>query len=111
MLSEHRGNIESEDGENNVDPMKILTEYRDVFPKMGLNGQYVGDKYPLCSDTPKHRFLKKGAKYLLLGSSSNSEHLDNPEEWANDPNAIRLTLSCGDSSTRRILAKKKKKKK
>jgi len=77
---------------------------------MGLNGQYVGDKYPLCSGSPKHRFLKKGAKYVLLGSSSNSEHLDNPEEWSNDPNAVRLTLSC-DSSTRRILAQKKKKKK
>ena len=79
---------------------------------MGLNGQHIGDKYPLCSDSPKQRFLKKGAKYVLLGSSNNSAHQDNPKEWSKDPNVVRLNLRCDeDDSTKRILRRIQKKKK
>merc|ERR1711920_30938 len=107
-----RGNIESQDRENNIDPMKIETKKRDRFPKMGLNGQYIGDKYPLCSDSPNHKFLKKGAKYVLLGFSSNSEHQDNPKEWSKDPNAVRITLKrdVNDSTNQRLRRMQEKKK-
>ena len=63
-----RGNIDDA-GDNRIDPMKIRVLQRDVFPKMGLNQQYIGDGYPLCADLPKRHFLKQGAKYVLLGSS------------------------------------------
>lgn len=43
---------------------------RDLFPKRGLDNSYVGDRYPLCADLPKHSFLRIGAKYRLLGGSS-----------------------------------------
>lgn len=50
--------------------MTILgVEYRDYFPKRGLDGSFVGDGVPLCVDLPKQPFLKIGAKYRLLGSS------------------------------------------
>merc|ERR1712232_189391 len=57
-----RGNIEAENIHNHVDPMKIEVEYRDMFPKMGMNGKYIGDQYPRCSDRPAQHFLKRGAK-------------------------------------------------
>ncbi|KAL7561162.1 hypothetical protein ACA910_011983 [Epithemia clementina (nom. ined.)] len=81
-----RGNIDNAFS-NRVDPMKIYVPYRDVFPKMGLNQEYIGDGYPLCADLPKYHFLKKGAKYILLGSNPMPElQPDNP--W--DEQAIRF---------------------
>jgi hypothetical protein len=65
-----RGNIEGgDDGDNSIDPMKIRVEWRDHYPKMGLNGKYIGDGYPLCKDLPHDSFLRKGAKWKLLGKS------------------------------------------
>ncbi|KAI2497376.1 Protein of unknown function (DUF1501) [Fragilaria crotonensis] len=51
-----RGNIENIYDTNNVDPMRINLEYRDVFPKMGLDRKYIGDGVPLCSDLPANTF-------------------------------------------------------
>ena len=45
--------------------MKINPVLRDWWPKRGLNGQYIGDRYPLCVDLPDRPFLRKGAKYRL----------------------------------------------
>lgn len=65
-----RGNIEQqENSRNSIDPMMLMIETRDMFPKMGLDGQYVGDRYMLCSDLPKKAFLRGGATYRLLGKS------------------------------------------
>lgn len=65
-----RGNIEGGDGDSNsIDPMKIRIEWRDHYPKMGLDGKYIGDGYPLCHDLPRDSFLRKGAKWKLLGKS------------------------------------------
>ncbi|KAL7567214.1 hypothetical protein ACA910_021201 [Epithemia clementina (nom. ined.)] len=74
-----RGNIDDA-LDNRIDPMKIYVPYRDVFPKMGLNQQYIGDGYPLCADLPKRHFLKKGTKYVLLGSSPMPE-LQPDNDW------------------------------
>eukprot|EP01052_Picozoa_sp_SAG31_P027285 SAG31_NODE_2540_length_5538_cov_7.680859_4_plen_734_part_01 len=50
--------------------MQIRAQFRDPFPKMDLDGKFLGDSYPLCSDLPSKAFLKPGAVYSFLGSSS-----------------------------------------
>jgi Protein of unknown function (DUF1800) len=87
----YRGNIEMPLW-NHVDPMKINEGTRDVFPKMGLDRKYIGDGYPLCSDLPEKAFLKAGATYRLLGSTSLPELVTIPEKWVTDPKAKRLKL-------------------
>jgi hypothetical protein len=44
--------------------------YRDYGPKRGLDDKYIGDRYPLCYDLPERPFLRKGAKFRLLGGSN-----------------------------------------
>jgi hypothetical protein len=69
-----RGNIEEqEEYKNSIDPMRIQIEWRDRYPKMGLDGQYVGDQYMICADVPSQMFLRKGAKYRLLGNEKESQ--------------------------------------
>ena len=42
--------------------------YRDYFPKRVLyDDEYIGDQCPLCIDLPERAYLRKGAKYRLLG--------------------------------------------
>jgi len=91
---EVRGNIESifASDKNFLDPLKIKKEWRDKFPKLGLNSIYIADAYPLCADRPKYHFLRKNAKYRLLGSSSTPELQSDPLEWNINESAIRLTL-------------------
>ncbi|KAL7576804.1 hypothetical protein ACA910_013822 [Epithemia clementina (nom. ined.)] len=73
---------------NRIDPMTIVPEWRDVFPKLGLNDQYIGHGYPLCADLPRHDFLKRGAKYRLLGYSSRPELQEDPSEWLDRPDEV-----------------------
>ncbi|KAI2490759.1 Protein of unknown function (DUF1501) [Fragilaria crotonensis] len=87
-----RGNIENLYDTNNVDPMRINLEYRDVFPKMGLDRKYIGDGVPLCSDLPARHFLRRGATYRLLGRSPSPSLQSDPEEWLTDKLAKRLKL-------------------
>lgn len=54
---------------NKIDPMVIVPQWRDSRPKTDLSGGFIGDRYPLCSDLPFKMFLRKGAKYQLLGGS------------------------------------------
>jgi hypothetical protein len=61
---------------------------RDAFPKMDLFGNYIGDKVPLCVDLPQHQFLKKGAKYRLLGSSLAPLLHHQPSWWIDDSYSI-----------------------
>lgn len=70
-----------EDHKNNLDPMRIEGPYRDFSPKFGLDGTYIGDSYPLCVDEPNKAFLKKGAVYRLLGSSSIPTVHYQPNSW------------------------------
>lgn len=48
----------------------VLNKDRDPYPKMNLDDGFIGDKVPLCIDLPEKHFLKKGAQFRLLGSSS-----------------------------------------
>jgi cullin-associated NEDD8-dissociated protein 1 len=61
-----RANIEYE-LRNGVDPMRMRAQSHDVYPKPDLNGDYLGDGYPLCDDIPAHAFLSAGARYEFLG--------------------------------------------
>ena len=89
------GNVEELDWNmgNSKDPlvMRRITD-KDWSPKLDLNGGYVGDTYPLCSDLPKWHWLKKGARFThLAGSSLPFYHTENPL-WDGDPETRRLTL-------------------
>ena len=53
--------------------MKIQIEWRDRYPKLGLDNKYVGDQTMLCIDLPPKAFLQKGTKYRLLGKKKLSE--------------------------------------
>ena len=47
-----RGNYEESrtgTADNRLDPMHIVPEYRDPFPKSNLNGGFIGDGYLLCT--------------------------------------------------------------
>jgi len=69
-MQSYRGNFEQRNNHGNfLDPMRIRASWRDRTPKMGLNGQYIGDKYLPCTDLPQRAFLRKGATYRLLGQS------------------------------------------
>merc|ERR1719162_2526142 len=45
----------------------MKADRHDAYPKPDLDGNYLGDGYPLCSDIPVHSFLKGGARYQFLG--------------------------------------------
>ena len=50
-------------GKNIIDHMQMKPEWHDAYPKMGLDGTYLGDHYPLCSQLPPDGFLSEGATY------------------------------------------------
>ena len=90
-----RGNQEGGVLYNRIDPMRIVEDWRDRFPKMGLNRQYIGDGYPRCADLPQQHFLKKGALYRLLGSTSTPELQSDPKVWDSTNAAQRFELQTG----------------
>ena len=53
--------------DNDIDPMLINVKYKDVFPKMGLDGIYLGDTFPLCGDLLPRGFLRAGALFRYFG--------------------------------------------
>ncbi|KAL7543207.1 hypothetical protein ACHAXR_012486, partial [Thalassiosira sp. AJA248-18] len=96
-----RGNNESRktgSADNRLDPLKVVAEWRDPFPKTNLKGGFIGDGYMLCTDLPPQPFLKKGAKYRLLGSKSMPELMMDSEELADDAahSVSRVELASGE---------------
>jgi hypothetical protein len=89
-LQLRRGNMEGRD--NRIDPMRIIPEWRDRFPKSHTNGGYIGDDYPLCSDFPSKSFLMEGATYRFLGSSSLPELMSDPAGFEIEDTLTRLSL-------------------
>jgi len=110
-----RGNIEDPRepggwGNNQVDPMETNAWKKDHFPKLGLDRQYIGDGYPLCTDIPAQHFLKQGAKYRLLGSNPNPELLNDPNkiDWVDNwdrGSPKRLSLNFNSSALAAALCK------
>ena len=100
-VQEFRGNVERYFRDvNNIDPTRIIPEWRDPFPKIDLLGGYIGDGYPLCVDMPERFFLRKGAKYRLLGSSTILELQKNPSK-----NVDVLTTSLWLKNTSKLYEK------
>ena len=64
----------------------------DWGSKMDLHGGYIGDTYPLCVDLPKKHFLKKHAKYRLLGGSTLPLQHNDPPRYDGDPEVARMFL-------------------
>lgn len=88
-----RGNVEDRDpSKNSIDPMRIKISWRDQLPKMGLDGKYVGDGYVTCDDLPKDSFLRKGAKYRLLGKTKISDLQRLPVSGVTDASNISVTV-------------------
>jgi hypothetical protein len=81
-----RGNIEdpthpSSGGDNQIDPVNIISQEKDHLPKLGIDRQYIGDGYPLCTDLPPRHFLNKGATYRLLGSDPRPQLNSDYDNW------------------------------
>jgi len=71
-----RGNIEYL-RQNLIDPMYIDVRKHDVYPKGKLDGNYLGDGYPLCDQTlPRHAYLAKGARFEFRGKAGVGDALD-----------------------------------
>jgi len=64
-----RDNIEWVWDRNFIDPMRVNARWHDVYPKPDLDGNFLGDGYPLCSDLPPAYFLSQGAKFEFLGQN------------------------------------------
>lgn len=90
-----RGNIENNYPNaawNPVDPMVIDLATHDRLPKLGLDGQYVGDGLPLCRDLPNLHFLRRGARYRLLGRNPTPVLLTEPTSWQANPAISRIQV-------------------
>ena len=90
----YRGNMESQKSVrpfNRLDPMEIVAEWRDLFPKMNLYKGHLGDGLPLCRDLPPRMFLLKGAKWRYVGTSPLSQLQDDPDSLAS-PSSLRIVL-------------------
>jgi len=88
-----RGNYEQSSPRshrNLLDPLHIVADWRDRFPKTDLQGGYIGDGFPLCADLPERMFLRKGAKYRLLGSNPLPEiMIDHPDLQQDESTGIQ----------------------
>lgn len=89
-----RGNIEDsvQAGRNQIDPMRINMQVKDVFPKMGLQRLYIGDGVVRCIDLPPQHHLQRGATYRLLGTTPSPRLLHQPASWSYDHSVSRIRL-------------------
>jgi len=65
---------------------------KDWGPKINLFKGHLGDQYPQCVDLPEKHFLKKNAKYRLLGGSTLPLSQDDPNRSEGDPEVKRMKL-------------------
>lgn len=72
--------------------MRIDIDKHDFLPKFTLGG-WIGDRYPLCSDLPRHHFLKIGAQYHLRGGTSVPSVQSFSESMDADESIKRFVLS------------------
>ena len=96
-----RGNFESTDDtdtDNRIDPMRIIPEFRDQFPKMNLYRGHIGDGYPLCIHLPPRMFLRKGASWLYLGTNPLPTQIQDPPEFGLGNDVKRVILDASSSA-------------
>lgn len=65
---------------------------KDWGPKINLFKGHLGDNYPQCVDLPEKHFLKKKARYRLLGGSTLPLSQDDPNRSEGDPEVKRMKL-------------------
>eukprot|EP01052_Picozoa_sp_SAG31_P011017 SAG31_NODE_614_length_13525_cov_4.312230_5_plen_1443_part_00 len=98
-----RGNIEQKRISaisNQIDPMRIVADRRDPFPKMDLHQGHIGDAYPLCTDLGPQPFLRVGAKYRFLGLTGKGDYVPASDRWDfGDTSPINEPLFTPDSSS------------
>ena len=75
-----------------IDPMRIVTSFRDKFPKTNIQGGYIGDRVALCEDLPDKHFLRRGATYRALGSRPVPEMQWDADTWTENPDFLRLQI-------------------
>jgi hypothetical protein len=102
-----RGNVEEleRSEKSRQDPLRIEVDRHDFFPKISIDGGWIGDRYPLCVDLPKYHFLKMGAKFVFRGDSSLPRKHYNPVHWDSDESIRRFVLS-PDSGLHQALCNK-----
>ena len=90
-----RGNIEElfRSEKSRQDPMRIEVDLHDFSPKTSLDGNWIGDRYPLCVDLPKKGFLSVGATYQFRAGSSLPRNHHHPPHWDTDESIKRFVLS------------------
>eukprot|EP00928_Gymnodinium_smaydae_P003202 TRINITY_DN1113_c0_g1_i8.p1 TRINITY_DN1113_c0_g1~~TRINITY_DN1113_c0_g1_i8.p1 ORF type:complete len:1938 (+),score=261.64 TRINITY_DN1113_c0_g1_i8:71-5815(+) len=92
-----RNNVElAWSGFNYIDPMSMTPKLHDAYPKPDLDGGYLGDGYPLCSDVPAQAFLARGAKFVFLGSKL--DETSNDAFTLSSKSKLYMAL-CGPAST------------
>lgn len=96
-----RSNLDMGDGistPNFVDPTSILVNLHDFFPKRGMDGRYIGDRYPLCEELPPRAFLRKGAVFRYVGTTpAPGMHAQLDPETFTTPHSLWLELSAASS--------------
>ena len=90
-----RGNIEElfRSEYSRLDPMRIEADLHDFSPKTTLDGNWLGDRYPLCVDLPKRSFLSAGATYRFRAGSSLPRNRRHPIYWDANESIKRFVLS------------------
>ena len=90
-----RGNIEElfRSEKSRQDPMRIDVDLHDFSPKSTVDGNWLGDRYPLCVDLPKRSFLSAGATYRFRAGSSQPILHYNPSHWEADESIRRFVLT------------------
>lgn len=84
---------------NQLDPMRVIPEKRDTFPKMDLHNGHIGDAYPLCTDLAPKAFLRVGAKFRFLGSNGDGDLVPTVGNWEYEGHTpIHRPLFTPDSS-------------
>jgi len=72
VYTSRRGNVEElfRSQKSRMEPMRLEIDSHDFYPKTSIDGGWIGDRYPLCVDLPRHHFLRKGATFRFRGGSS-----------------------------------------
>lgn len=71
--------------------MAVEGRWRDPFPKLDLDQNFIGDGYPICTELPTRHFLRKGATYRLAGSADRAE-MEYEHPWADYDTVKRFQL-------------------
>ncbi len=95
VYTARRGNVDDffRSNKSRMDPMRIEIDSHDFFPKPSIDGNWIGDRYPLCVNLPQRHFLKIGATFRFRGGSGLPQSHYLPTHWDKDESIRRFVLS------------------